>query len=66
MREIDRKDIRKVIIVSKTHLDIGFTDYADAVMGRHVKDYIPRKPLRSRIRWIGTERSGSSGQRVRT
>ena len=42
MQEIDRNDVRKVIIVSKTHLDIGFTDYAQAVMDRYVRDYIPK------------------------
>ncbi len=42
MQAIDRKDVHKVIVVSKTHLDIGFTDYAQAVLDRYVKDYIPK------------------------
>ena len=42
MQKISQKDISKVIVVSKTHLDIGFTDYAQAVLDRYVKDYIPK------------------------
>lgn len=33
--------IRKVHVVYKTHLDIGFTDLADHVVDHYVKQYIP-------------------------
>ena len=34
-------EIKKVIVVCKTHLDIGFTDYASNVMDRYCNLYIP-------------------------
>ena len=34
--------IHKVVVVFKTHLDIGFTDYAGAVRSRYMEDYLPR------------------------
>ncbi len=33
--------MKKVIVVSKTHLDLGFTDYAYAVREKYLKDFIP-------------------------
>lgn len=34
--------IRRVHLVAKTHLDLGFTDLADAVVGRYVDGFFPR------------------------
>ena len=34
-------DIRRVIVVSKTHLDVGYTDYAETVLKRYVDSFIP-------------------------
>lgn len=39
---MDKSKIKKVHVVFKTHLDIGFTDMAQAVLDRYTKDYIPR------------------------
>lgn len=33
--------MKKVIIVSKTHLDLGFTDYAENVLNKYLTNYIP-------------------------
>ena len=33
--------MKKVFIVSKTHLDLGFTDYAENVLEKYLTDYIP-------------------------
>ena len=33
--------MKKVIIVSKTHLDLGFTDYAENVLKKYMENYIP-------------------------
>ncbi|MBR5427791.1 MAG: hypothetical protein IK118_05535, partial [Clostridia bacterium] len=33
--------IKKVLLVFKTHLDIGYTDYASNVVGKYFSDYIP-------------------------
>lgn len=33
--------MKKVFIVSKTHLDLGFTDYAENVLEKYMTDYIP-------------------------
>ena len=38
---MDRQNIRKVYVVFKTHLDIGFTDMGQTVLDRYVNDYIP-------------------------
>lgn len=35
-------DIKRVIVVSKTHLDIGFTDYAANVLKKYTDDFIPK------------------------
>lgn len=42
MQAEKQENVSRVIIVSKTHLDVGFTDYAQAVLDRYVKDYIPK------------------------
>jgi hypothetical protein len=34
--------VAKVHLVCKTHLDVGFTDFGDAVLQRYLADYIPR------------------------
>jgi hypothetical protein len=39
---MDNLDVRRVIVVAKTHLDVGFTDYAAAVMRRYVDSFIPK------------------------
>ena len=39
---MDEKAIKKVYVVYKTHLDIGFTDMARNVLEHYVNDYIPR------------------------
>lgn len=33
--------MKKVFIVSKTHLDLGFTDYAENVLEKYLTNYIP-------------------------
>lgn len=33
--------MKKILVVFKTHLDIGFTDFADTVVERYMKEYIP-------------------------
>lgn len=32
---------KKVIVVSKTHLDLGFTDYAENIRLKYINEYIP-------------------------
>lgn len=39
---MDPSDVRRVVIVSKTHLDVGYTDYAAAVLQRYVDSFIPK------------------------
>lgn len=34
--------MKEVIIVHKTHLDLGFTDYAESVRLRYMNDFIPK------------------------
>ncbi len=34
-------DVQRVIVVSKTHLDVGYTDYAKNVLQRYVDSFIP-------------------------
>lgn len=34
--------IKAVHVVYKTHLDLGFTDHPDAVIGKYLNDYIPK------------------------
>ncbi|HWQ06907.1 MAG TPA: DUF5054 domain-containing protein [Feifaniaceae bacterium] len=38
---MQNKDVRRVIVVSKTHLDVGYTDYAQNVLNRYVDSFIP-------------------------
>lgn len=33
--------MKKVIVVSKTHMDLGFTDFAEAVRKKYIEEYIP-------------------------
>lgn len=33
--------MKKVIVVSKTHLDLGFTDYAEAIRQKYIHTFIP-------------------------
>lgn len=33
--------MKKVFVVSKTHLDLGFTDYAENVLKKYLTEYIP-------------------------
>lgn len=33
--------IKKVIVVSKTHLDLGFTDYAESIKKKYIEEFIP-------------------------
>lgn len=39
---MDANKIKKVYVVYKTHLDVGFTDLAKNVLDKYVNDYIPR------------------------
>lgn len=38
---MNEKKIKKVHVVYKTHLDIGFTDMGQTVLDRYVREYIP-------------------------
>ena len=33
--------MKKVIVVSKTHLDLGFTDFASRIKRKYIEEYIP-------------------------
>ncbi len=33
--------VKKVIVVSKTHLDLGFTDYAENIRQKYITEFIP-------------------------
>ena len=33
--------MKKVFVVSKTHLDLGFTDYAENIRRKYIEEYIP-------------------------
>lgn len=35
-------DVRRVIVICKTHLDVGFTDFAAVVLQRYVDSFIPK------------------------
>ena len=39
---MDHTNVNRVIVVCKTHLDIGFTDFAQAVLDNYVHSFIPR------------------------
>lgn len=34
-------EMKKVIVVSKTHLDLGFTDFASRIKRKYIEEYIP-------------------------
>ena len=34
--------MKKVIVVSKTHLDLGFTDFASVIKKKYIENYIPQ------------------------
>ena len=38
---MDHTNVKRVIVVCKTHLDIGFTDYAQAVLDDYTDTFIP-------------------------
>lgn len=38
---MDKSAIKKVHVVFKTHLDIGFTDLGQNVLNKYVNHYIP-------------------------
>ena len=33
--------MKKVFVVSKTHLDLGFTDYAETIRKKYIDTFIP-------------------------
>lgn len=33
--------MKRVIVVSKTHLDLGFTDFAENIRKRYLDEFIP-------------------------
>ena len=33
--------MKKVFVVSKTHLDLGFTDYAENIREKYISNFIP-------------------------
>ena len=35
-------DVKKVLVIFKTHLDVGFTDYSSVVTKRYVEEFIPK------------------------
>ncbi len=39
---MENTDIKKIIVLFKTHLDIGFTDFAENIAQRYINDFIPR------------------------
>lgn len=34
--------MKKVFVVSKTHLDLGFTDYAENIRRKYIEEFIPQ------------------------
>ena len=34
-------EIKKVLLIFKTHLDIGFTDFAENVVNKYMESFIP-------------------------
>ena len=34
-------DIKRILVLFKTHLDVGFTDYAGSIMQKYRTTYIP-------------------------
>ena len=55
---------RSIHLVFKTHLDVGFTDYASTVVRNYFKKYIP-SALRVRANCANPALTGSSGLRGR-
>ena len=45
---------KEILIIFKTHLDIGFTDYSENIIKRYIEEYIPNA-----IR-VGYELKGTS------
>ena len=37
--------MKKIHVVSKTHLDLGFTDYAENIRRKYIDEYIPSAAL---------------------
>ena len=35
------ENMKKVIVVSKTHLDLGFTDFAESIRKKYLDEFIP-------------------------
>ena len=35
-------DVKKVLVIFKTHLDVGFTDFSSVVTKRYVEEFIPK------------------------
>ena len=33
--------MKEILLIFKTHLDIGFTDYAESVLQKYLEQYIP-------------------------
>lgn len=33
--------MKKLFVVSKTHLDLGFTDYAENIRKKYINEFIP-------------------------
>ena len=51
---------KKLYVIYKSHLDLGYTDYAENVRKLYLTQFFPRQsamPSKS----IGTEKSGSYG-----
>lgn len=43
MNKLSKPDeIKKIVVVFKTHLDVGFTDFSAVVKQRYMEDYLPR------------------------
>ena len=36
------KKQKEVLIIFKTHLDVGFTDYAENIVSKYLNEYIPQ------------------------
>ena len=35
------ENMKKVIVISKTHLDLGFTDFAENIRKKYLDEFIP-------------------------
>lgn len=66
MTTADRGSVRVVHLVAKTHLDLGFTDLADAVAQRYVDDFFPRAvAVAAELRRRGDTDGDAAGGRAR-